>query len=41
MDNTRRKNLKSQSIIFGIQILFLDSKKIWELKYHFLDDISL
>jgi len=26
MDNTSRKNLKTQSIILGIEILILDSK---------------
>jgi hypothetical protein len=27
MENTTRKNLQTQSIIFGIEILVLDSKK--------------
>jgi len=27
MDNISRKSLKTQSIIFGIEILILDSKK--------------
>jgi hypothetical protein len=27
MDNTSRKNLKTQSIIFGTEILILNSKK--------------
>jgi hypothetical protein len=35
MDNISRKNLKTQSIIFGIEILILDSKKKSGLKYDF------
>jgi hypothetical protein len=41
MDNTSKKSLKTQSIIFGIEILILDSKENSEFKYHFLDAISL
>jgi len=39
MDNTSGKSPKTQSIIFGIEILILDSKK--KFKNHFLDEISL
>jgi len=41
MDNIIEKSLKTQSIIFGIEILILDSKKKSESNNHHLDEISL
>jgi len=36
MDNTSRKNFKTQSISFGIEILILDSQKKFKIQISFL-----